>query len=95
VTLLRKDRPARRGDVWLRRVRHENTLYDPVSGSIHLLNDTAVAIWDLCDGETSPSEMIAAVCEVSGLPREVAAEDIDRILRELDEAHLIAWMEDE
>ena len=95
MTLLRKGRPARRSDLWLRRARHENTLYDPLSGSIHLLNDTAVAIWDLCDGETSPGEMIAAVCDVSGLPREVAAEDIDRILRELDQAQLIAWMEDE
>jgi PqqD family protein of HPr-rel-A system len=84
----------RNPQVWLRSAGRENVLYHPSTESVHLLNNTALAIWQLCDGETHPKEMIDAVCQVSNLPREVVAEDVQRILTEFDEAGLVTWRED-
>jgi Coenzyme PQQ synthesis protein D (PqqD) len=81
--------------VWLREAAGgEHALFKPDADSVHLLNHTALAIWDLCDGETRPEEMIAAIGEVSGLPREVVAEDVSRTLSDFDRANLITWTED-
>jgi hypothetical protein len=60
---------------------------------VYLLNETALAIWDLCDGETRPEEMMTAICDLTSLPPEVVAEDVERILLEFDTAELIEWVE--
>ena len=53
--------------MWLRQADDENVVYDPETSAVHLLNVTATAIWVLCDGETTPEEMVDAICELSGL----------------------------
>ena len=58
-----------------------------------MLNATATAIWVLCDGETTPDEMVEAICELSGLPREVVVEDVRRILLQFEEADILTWKE--
>jgi hypothetical protein len=80
--------------VWLRQAGLENMLFDPESRSAHLVNHTALAIWDLCDGETRPEEMIEAICTISSMPEEVVAEDVRRTLEEFERAGLITWMEE-
>jgi hypothetical protein len=52
------------------------TVYDKETDSLHVLNDSARAIWELCDGETNPEEMAAAVSELTGLSRERAQADV-------------------
>ncbi len=84
-------RPARKADVWVHLARDENALFDPRSGAVHLLNDTALAIWDLCDGQTSPDEMVTAVCELTGMHPDIVTEDVQRILGEFEEAGLLTW----
>ena len=90
-TEVRQGKPARKAEVWLRQAGVENTLYDPDQGTVHILNDTALAIWNLCDGETDPDEMISAICDLSGMPAEVVTEDVERTLTELDGAGLLEW----
>jgi PqqD family protein of HPr-rel-A system len=89
---VRQGRPVRRRDVWLRNTKDEIAVYNPGTGDVYLLNETALAIWDLCDGETRPEEMMTAICDVTGLPSEVVAEDVERILLEFDTAELIDWV---
>jgi PqqD family protein of HPr-rel-A system len=89
---VRQGRPVRRRDVWLRNTKDEIAVYNPGTGDVYLLNETALAIWDLCDGETSPEEMMSAICDVTSLPTEVVAEDVERILLEFDHAELIEWV---
>jgi hypothetical protein len=60
---------------------------------VYLLNETALAIWDLCDGETSPAEMVTAVVELTGMHPDVVTEDVERILKEFEEAGLLSWEE--
>jgi coenzyme PQQ synthesis protein D (PqqD) len=87
-------RPLRRSGLWARQTGGENALYDPATEAVHLLNETAWAIWDLCDGETSPDEMIEAICEISRMHREVVSEDVSRILAQFDEAGLVSWVQE-
>ena len=89
--LLRDGKPARKADVWLRQSETENVVYDPSSGTVHMLNATAMAIWVLCDGETDPEEMVEAICELSGLPPDIVVEDVRRILLQFEEADILMW----
>lgn len=90
-----KPLPLRRTDIWLRRTAGESALVDPETGAVHLLNDTAVAIWDLCDGQTAPAEMITAICDLCDMHPDVVAEDVHRILRDFAVAQIITWIPDE
>lgn len=92
---IRQGRPVRRDDVWLRQAGQENALFDPSTGALHLMNDTALAIWDLCDGETTPDEMISAIVDVSRLPQEIVIEDVGRTLNEFERIGIIEWKEDQ
>ena len=84
-------RPARRPDVWLREAGSESALCDPLSGAVHFLNPTALAIWNLCDGQTSPMEMIRAICELSGFPQAIVAEDVERTIGTFERTGVITW----
>jgi PqqD family protein of HPr-rel-A system len=94
MNALRQGRPLRKGDVWFRWGGSQRALYDARSGRVHLMNDAAKAVWELCDGETSPEEMVQAICELSGMHPDVIAEDVERILTDFDRAELITWLED-
>lgn len=85
--------PQRKAEVWLRQSDAENAIYDPGTDEVHLLNMTAVAIWTLCDGSTAPEEMILAVMDLSGLPRDVVQEDVLRILGDFEHAGIVTWRE--
>jgi hypothetical protein len=90
---VREGKPVRRPGVWLRQAGEENAVYDPLTESVHLLNDTALAIWELCDGETLPGEMVKAICQLFGTPAEVVVEDVNRILIEFEQAGIVFWEE--
>ena len=85
--------PIRKPGAWLRQAENENVIYDPETKAVHILNATATAIWVLCDGETTPEEMVEAICELSGLPDEVVVEDVRRILLQFEEADILSWKE--
>ena len=89
--LVRNGFPTRKPGVWLRQAEDENVVYDPETSALHLLNVTATAIWVLCDGDTTLEEMVDAICELSGLPREVAVEDVRRIILQFEEADILTW----
>lgn len=91
--LVHNGKPARKNDVWLRQSDKENVVYDPETRAVHMLNTTAMAIWVLCDGDTDPDEMVDAICELSGLPREVVEEDVRRVLLQFEEADILTWRE--
>jgi hypothetical protein len=51
------DRPLKRGDIISRDMGTETLLYDARAEAIHLLNPTALLIWNLCDGNHSLQDM--------------------------------------
>jgi hypothetical protein len=91
TTGLRAGKPLRHPDVWLRQAEKENAVLSPASGSVHMLNESALAIWHLCDGKTSLEEMVDAICDVSKMPEDLVAEDVVRILGEFEVAGIVEW----
>ena len=92
MTQLAGVRPLRKSGLFLRQAKGENAVYDPSTGKVHLLNATAWAIWDLCDGDTDPEEMIDAICEISRMHRDLVSEDVGRVLKDFDDAGLVVWV---
>jgi PqqD family protein of HPr-rel-A system len=91
---LSERRPVRAPRVWVRKARGETLAYNRETGDAHLLNETALAIWDLCDGETTAEEMIEAICQLCGMHADIVEEDVDRILAEFEAAGLVVWVPD-
>lgn len=84
------DRPLRRGEIIQSETTEGWTIYESSTDSLHLLNASAKAIWDLCDGATTPSEMAGAISEVTGVPVDEARGDVDAALSQLRILGLIA-----
>jgi hypothetical protein len=85
--------PRRRTDVVLVEDGRDSVLIVADQDATHVLNPTARAIWELCDGLTQPQEMIDAICEVFAVSPETARADVERALDGLNAADLISWME--
>jgi len=82
-------RPRRRGDVWVRREGNETAVFDPDSGQLHMLNASALAIWEACDAETTLEEIVDALIELTHLNRLQATVDISVALESLKAAKLV------
>jgi hypothetical protein len=64
-------------------------IVDPETGREHSLNDTAHAIWELCDGSTTVEEMSSAVAELTGIKLDDARKDVVRTVNELESLGLV------
>ena len=82
-------RPVRRGDVWVRREGSETAVFDPDTGQLHMLNASALAIWEACDGETTPDEIISALIELTELAVEQATAHVTKTVEDLRKAGLV------
>ena len=83
-------KPRSRSDVITRDVRSQRVLFDNVSHSSHVLNETAEFIWNLCDGEHSIAELAAEVRAFFDVPGDVDLEsDIQSTLKILDKKGLL------
>lgn len=83
--------PTRRPEVLLRESGTETLLFVWGEEETHVLNPTARAIWDLCDGTTTLGELADAICLVFAVPREHALADVTAVLDQLSEARLVDW----
>jgi Coenzyme PQQ synthesis protein D (PqqD) len=80
--------PARRVDgVQIERRADEILALKDGSLEAHALNQSAAAVYDLCDGNSSKSEMAAEIHRRTGLPAD--AEIVDLALSELVETGLV------
>ena len=79
---------ARRVDgILMERVADELLAVKPGTSEAHALNQSVAAVYELCDGQTSKSEMAAEVRRRTGLPDDV--EIVDLALAELVDAGLV------
>jgi PqqD family protein of HPr-rel-A system len=82
-------RPERKGEAWVQREGDRTAIFNPETGLLHLLNPSALAIWELCDGRTTAEEMADAISEITGLDHETTVGDVEKALDSLQEARLI------
>jgi len=76
-----------RSDCLSRELYDEVVVYDPRRDVGHCLNSTAAAVWKLCDGETSPSEIASALSQQ--LSSRVSESVVHLALQQLVAAHLL------
>lgn len=89
--LMSRSLPCRRDGVVVRGAGQAPRLEDPATGTIHSVNATALALWELCDGETTVAEMVEAVCSLFAVDPRVARRDVRRTLTAFTEKSLIRW----
>lgn len=82
--------PTKVGEAWLRRDGDETAVFDPKSGRLYRLNDPALAIWEICDGTTTASEMAEALSELTGFDRERSMRQVVETLDSLLDQELIS-----
>lgn len=82
--------PRRRGELSGQATPNGWAVYEPETDSVHLLNETARAIWELCDGDTSPEEMAQAIAELTDVDLDQAQRDVERTLSELRALKLVS-----
>ena len=67
----------------------EIVLIDIAGGELFSLKDTGRAIWDLIDGQRTPSDIAAILTERYEVELAEATEGVDALLRDLADAKLV------
>ena len=83
--------PRRRSGIEVQSDGGSHTLRDPASGTACVVNDTALAVWELCDGTTAPEEMVASICMVFDATPDRVLADLEEILATLTDAGALEW----
>jgi hypothetical protein len=64
-------------------------IFEPDHEGLHLLNGSALAIWELCDGSTSVDEMAHAIAELTSMDLSDARRDVVSAIQALSDLGLI------
>ena len=68
----------------------ETLLYDPVADAVHVLNATALAVWELCDGRHTAAGMTThLVMHFAATAGHDVSADVQAILARLHQENLI------
>lgn len=86
--------PRKLGEAWVRREGDQTAVFDPASGRLLRLNDSAMALWELCDGSTSAAEMAGALSELTGLTADETLREVTQTLEVLLDQELISVTDD-
>ena len=81
--------PRRRTDVQLRDEETRSLIVVPDQDRVHVLNPTARALWELCDGTTTLDELTVAICDLFDVAPEQATADVAEALRLLEQNELM------
>lgn len=65
-------------------------LYDEAGQLLILLNPSAAAVWELCDGATPLDEMVRVLSDAHLGPADEIAQDVRQTVRKLAELGLVA-----
>jgi PqqD family protein of HPr-rel-A system len=83
-------KPVRKQSVLRGTKGDETVLYNEESGAIHVLNPTALLIWNLCDGEHSLEDIEKAIrAEFSVGAEHPVSEDIQEVLENFSKEGLL------
>ena len=74
---------AKAENVISRRIGDELVVLGDTADSAHILNKTAAAVWELCDGERGLDDIAGCLCERFEVSFEEARADIEEIIGRL------------
>ncbi len=84
-----EDRPVRKPGVLARQLGDEWILYDSETGDLHVVNEVAGFVWEMCDGSSSLEQMSDRVREAYDVPADAdLMADLHGIIASLRERRL-------
>lgn len=86
-------KPRLRSDLVTRDVADDFLVYDPDNGETYLLNPTAAAIVELCDGTTDAAAIADEIATITHADRAPVLVDVERTLQDLTKKRLVVWPE--
>lgn len=81
--------PPRRPDVVEEVMEGEAILFDPVTGCTHRFNETALAVWRLCDGTATTADMARRLTEHYDIDLDTALDHVEQIVTVLADSQLL------
>ncbi len=82
--------PKRMEQVIAQKASNDFVLFNMDTGNYYSLNDIGGRIWELCDGNRSVSQLVAAIAVEYDAPTAVLEKDIVELLEGLQDGKLIA-----
>ncbi|MCI0469408.1 MAG: PqqD family protein [Nitrospirae bacterium] len=82
-------RPKVKDGVLFRAVDDEMVVFDPEGDEVHLLNLTAAAAFEMCDGTLSIDEIIANIKSAAKKTDSLVESDIHKLFSELSEKKIL------
>ncbi len=83
------NRPRRRDDLIVHVLDGEGLIYDPVSADTHRLNQTALFIWQCCDGRHANGAIAESVANTFDITAPAAIPHVQAALQRLKESRLV------
>ena len=84
--------PCRKEELVRYAADRETFLYDRQADVVHVLNPTALAVWELCDGTHSPGQIAAHLAaSFADAPAGATDEAVRETLAILEQKNLIRW----
>ena len=83
--------PMKKSELWKRLSDDEGVVVDTVRAVEHTLNDTALRIFELCDGESTISDIAQKMTEEYEVDFEKARQDVTKCLAKLGELNVVTY----
>jgi PqqD family protein of HPr-rel-A system len=81
--------PSKTQELEIRKVGDDVLVHDPAHGKVHVLNATAGAVLEMCDGARSAEEIARSLSDATGADRAVVTRDVETILSEFRTLRLL------
>jgi len=83
-------KPKRRENITIQDLGDETLIYDPEKENVHILNATAKAIWDLCNGENSIEDIQKNLINLfPGVSQDDLLSDISTTINDFKDKNII------
>jgi len=86
--------PYRRDGIVEGVLESEAVLYDQQSGCTHRMNESALAVWRACDGQSTTRQLAERLTQVYDVPLETAIHDAEQSIAAFAQVGLVTAVED-
>ncbi len=86
--------PRRRNRIAHQIIDGEAVLYDPQSRHTHRMNQTALWVWQACDGRSTTRQLARRLTKAYEVPFDTALEDVEQSLAAFAQAGLVTPAEE-
>ena len=82
--------PRRRDDLIVEQIDGQATVGDPVTGAMHMLNETAFAVFQMCNGTSTTSQIADSLTAIYEISFDEAIDHVEELVARFADAELFA-----